>query len=223
MTSGGKDATLALDRCRRQGLEISILANFYDAATERVRFHGVRRQLIGAQAKSLGLDLVQYATSPQDYERAFGDLLCALRGRGIGGVIFGNVHLADVRAWYETRVTAAGLEHLEPLWGDPAVEIAWEVVERGYRAIVVSVNLKERALPFLGREFDADVVTELACTDGLDPCGERGEYHTFAFDGPEFRHPVGFTLGATTEMEGHRILDLIPLNGRLGTLGQPAA
>jgi uncharacterized protein (TIGR00290 family) len=221
MSAGGKDATLALDRARREGLEVTVFASVYDAATGRVPFHHVRRELIAQQAKAFALQLVERAAAPKGFESAFGELLAALRDQGIDGVIFGNVHLADVRAWYEARVTAAGLRHLEPLWGAPGVEIAWEVVERGYRAIIVSVNLREQAVQYLSREFDADVVTELSCTDGIDPCGERGEYHTFVFDGPEFRHPVGFTLGVTSEVEGHRVLDLVPLNGRLGALGHP--
>ena len=93
--------------------------------------------------------------------------------------------------------------------------VAWEVVERGYRALVTSVDLSQRAVEFLGREFDADLVTEISCMDGVDPCGERGEYHTFVFDGPEFAHPVGFTKGQTFDEDGHRFLDLIPFNGHV--------
>jgi diphthamide synthase (EF-2-diphthine--ammonia ligase) len=89
--------------------------------------------------------------------------------------------------------------------------LGWSTSSRS--AVVVSVNLAERATAFLGREFDADLVTQIGVTDGLDACGERGEYHTFVFDGPEFAHPVAFVRGATEEVEGHRFLDLMPLNG----------
>lgn len=219
MTSGGKDATLALDRARRQGLDVTTLACIYDGATDRVRFHGVRQQLIRRQAAALGLTLVTAATSPDPFEPVFTELLVSLKHRGVDGVVFGNVHLADVRGWYEERVTDAGLEHVEPLWGDPGVEIAWEVVERGYRAVIVSVDVARAAAPFLGREFDADVVTELSVIEGLDPCGEQGEYHTYVFDGPEFRYPVGFSIGETLELEGHRCIDLLPGNGRLDRIG----
>jgi diphthamide synthase (EF-2-diphthine--ammonia ligase) len=95
------------------------------------------------------------------------------------------------------------------------------VVERGYRAIVVSVDLARRAMPFLGREFDADLVTDLSTIDDLDPCGEQGEYHTYVFDGPDFRSPVEFTVGETVDIEDHRFIDLVPIAagaeaGRLG-------
>jgi diphthamide synthase (EF-2-diphthine--ammonia ligase) len=90
------------------------------------------------------------------------------------------------------------------------MELAYEVVERGYRAIVVSVDLSRPAAGFLGRELDADLLTEIAITEGLDPCGERGEYHTFVYDGPQFSQPVVVEPGATVEFEGHRFLDLVP-------------
>ncbi len=217
MTSGGKDATIALDRARRSGIDIRYLAAFYDAPTERVRLHGLRREFLETQAAALGLEPVLASVPDSQFDAVFVEVLRDLRQRGVEGIVFGNVHLADVRAWYELRVRNAGLEHVEPLWGDPAVEIAWEVVERGYRALIISVHLDHLAVPYLGREFDADVVTELSCVERLDPCGERGEYHTFVFDGPTFAHPIGFVRGPTREAERHRYLDLIPLNGQSAT------
>jgi uncharacterized protein (TIGR00290 family) len=219
MTSGGKDAVLALDRARRAGREISLLVSLYDGTTSRVRFHELRKQLLELQADALGIESLTVPVPPGGYEPVFNDALRNLRARGLTGIIFGNISLADVRAWYEERVVAAGLEHIEPLWGDPAVEIAWEVVERGFRAIVVSVNLAEGATRFLGREFDADLVTQMSVIDHLDPAGERGEYHTFVFDGPDFAHAVGFTRGQEVEHDGHRYLDLLPPNGSLATTG----
>jgi uncharacterized protein (TIGR00290 family) len=210
MSSSGKDCTLALDRARRRRLDVRWLANVYESNTGRVRFHGVRHQLVSAQARALGLEAVLRTTHPDPFETAFERLLADLAGRGCTGIIFGNIHLQEVRTWYEERVRAMGLEHLELLWGEPAIELLYEVVERGYHGLVVSVNLKERATEFLGRELDADLVTELGITDDLDPCGERGEFHTFIYDGPEFRNPVRFEVGETLEREDHRFLDLIP-------------
>jgi len=215
MTSGGKDATVALDRVRRQGLEVRWYASVIDDASERIPFHGTRWELAARQANALGLETVTARMSAvEPFEVAFVNLLRTLKRQGAAGVVFGNVHLEDVRAWYEERVEAAGLEHVEPLWGEPGVEVGWEVIERGYRAVVVSVMLDQAAVGFLGREFDADTLTEISCIDHLDPCGERGEYHTFVFDGPEFRDPVEFTRGRVVEAEGHRTLDLVPLRIR---------
>jgi len=210
MSSGGRDGTLALDRALRQGLDVRLFANIYEGSTGRVRFHGVRRELIQRQADLLGLELVTAHTTPEDFEPVFLSVLETLRSRGCEGIVFGNIHLADVRAWYEERVRAAGLRHVEPLWGDPPIELVHEVVERGYRALVVSVDLKQGAADFLGRELDADLLTEIGISDNLDPCGERGEYHTLVFDGPGFRDPLAYTAGSTVEKDGHRFIDLIP-------------
>jgi len=208
MSSGGKDGTLAMDRARRSGLDIRYLANIYEGSTGRVRFHGVRHELIARQAEALGLELVSAHTTPDAFEPVFLRTLQALKQRGCDGVVFGNIHLADVRAWYEERVLAAGLDHVEPLWGDTPIELIHEVVERGYRALLVAVDLKQNAAPFLGRELDADLLTEIGITEDLDACGERGEFHTYVFDGPTFKKPIPFTKGPTVEIDGHRFVDL---------------
>ena len=165
--------------------------------------------MVEQQAKSLGLKPIAIQTTESDLDTAFRESLEALKRLNVGGVIFGDISLESVRGWYEERVNAAGLEHIEPNWGEPSIEIAWEVVERGYQAIVVSVNRAQRATKYLGREVDADMVTEIGCTDGIDPCGEHGEYHTFVFDGPAFDHPVDFTIGGKVESDGHRLVELI--------------
>jgi uncharacterized protein (TIGR00290 family) len=210
MSSGGKDCTLALDRARRDGLDVRWMASMYEGNTGRVRFHGVRHELVAAQAEALRLRPVLHHTHPEDFEPAFAGLLSELRALGCTGCLFGNIHLADVRSWYEERVAAAGLAHREPLWGEPAIELLHEFVERGYHALVVSVDTARAAAPFLGRDVDADLLTEIGITDDLDACGERGEYHTFAYDGPEFTRPVGFSRGPTLEREGHQFVDLMP-------------
>jgi uncharacterized protein (TIGR00290 family) len=212
MSSGGKDSTLALDRARRQNFDVKYYVNICDAASQRVRFHGVRRELIDQQARALGLEPLIAEAAQDEFETVFLSLLQQLRDRDVVGVIFGNVQLSDVRWWYEERVLDCGLKHIEPIWGEPTIELAWEVVERGYQALVISVDTKQGASEFLGREFDADLVTELGCTDDLDPCGENGEYHSFVHDGPEFIQSVPFSLGETVEIQGHRFIDLVPAN-----------
>jgi uncharacterized protein (TIGR00290 family) len=210
MSGGGKNATLALDRARRDNMDVAYLVSIYTGVPSRARFHGTPRVLIEQQARSLGLEPIAIDTAMSDLESAFDETLSALHDLGVQGVVFGDISLDSVRAWYEERVIAAGLEHIEPNWGDPSIEIAWEVVERGYQALVVSVNRGQRAAKFLGREFDADLVTEIGCTDAIDPSGERGEYHTFVFDGPAFNGPVGFAVGSAFDFEGNRLVELTP-------------
>src|SRR5690606_37858767 len=175
-----------------------------------VRFHGVRRELIGAQAEALGLELVQASTHPADYGAVFERLMDELRARRVGGIILGNIHLTDIRSWYEDRLIRRGLAHVEPLWGDSPAALLDEFLYRGYRTRIVSVNLELGCSEWLGRELDAALVAELARTPGVDVAGERGEYHTFVFDGPLFRRPVETVPGPTFEIDGHSVLELRP-------------
>lgn len=209
MGCGGKNSTLALDRARRNHVDVAYLMTVYGGTQDRARFHGTQRLLVERYANSLGLEPIAIQTSGYDLGTAFEEQLGALAGLGVHGVIFGDINLESVRSWYEERVKAAGLDHVEPNWGGPSIEVAWEVVERGYQALVVSVNRAARSAKLLGREFDADMVTEIGCMDAIDPSGERGEYHTFVFDGPSFESPVEYSVGEEFENEGHRVIDLI--------------
>lgn len=206
--SGGKDSTLALDRAWRQGLPVRFLFNTYDGRTDRVRFHGVRRELIAAQARALGLDVIQIPTYPDRFESAFLSGLDTLARRGVDTVLFGNVHLADVRAWYEERTTARGFRHREPLWGEPPEALVREFIERGHRAVVVSVDLAAAPRDWLGRSLDEALLDEILTAGTVDPCGERGEYHSFSFGGPLFDPQLEIRHGVVREEESHVLLDL---------------
>jgi diphthine-ammonia ligase len=206
--SGGKDSTLALHRARNDGFDVAHLFNIFEGSSGRVRFHGTRSSLIAAQAASIGIPLVQASTHPDDYEIVFERVLDGLQGAGIGGVIFGNLHLADIRAWYEERVTVRGLEHVEPLWLEPGTELLDELVELGYRARIVSVDLKRAPEEWLGKVIDRAFIEEVASRPSIDPSGERGEYHTFVESGPLFTYPLSTRFGERVEMEGHALLDM---------------
>ena len=210
MSSGGKDSTLALDRARRQNLDVRCLVNIYDGPSGRVAFHGTRQALIADQAAACKLEYLSAATDPDNpYESVFLKTLRDLKDRGISGVIFGNIHLADVREWYETRVRDAGLDHVEPLWGDSPHLLLDEVVHRGFSGIVVSVDLQQGAADLLGRAIDKEFVTAVRNLADIDPCGERGEYHSFVYDGPTFTRPVSVEPGEIRTERNHRLLDLI--------------
>lgn len=206
--SGGKDAMLALHRARQQGYDVTHLFSIYEGNTGRTRFHGVRTELLEAQARALGLPLVMDATHPDDYEAVHRRLLEQLIDRDVGGVIYGNIHLDDIRQWFEERSERLGLEHVEPLWGDPPAQLVREFLTAGYRTLVVSVDLDRGDPAWLGRELAGPLVDEMLHNPEVDPCGERGEYHTFVWDGPLLSEPVDFRTGETFEREGHRILDL---------------
>jgi diphthine-ammonia ligase len=205
--SGGKDSLLALDRARQGGLEVSHLVNIYEGSSGRVRFHGVHKDAVGAQAKALGIDLLQKRTHPETFEQAFQSAMEDLKSLGVGGIVFGNIHLADIRAWYEQRTTAMGFRHVEPLWGDSPSALIREFVERGHRGRIVSVYLTCGRREWIGKELSQDLILELERDGSTDVCGERGEYHSFAFGGPLFQTPLVMHHESQLEIEGHLILD----------------
>lgn len=209
MWSGGKDSALALDRARRTGLEIGCLVNFHDPATRRVRFHATRVELIEAQAAAAGLPLRALAVPWDEFDVALRAELARLRQGGFTGVVLGDVHLADVRAWYEDRVTAAGLEHVEPLWGEEPARLVAEFVDSGGRAVITCCQESSLPAGWLGRLIDETFPADIAPT-GVDPCGERGEYHSFAFTGPAFARPVRWRAGERRTENGFVQLDLLP-------------
>jgi uncharacterized protein (TIGR00290 family) len=207
--SGGKDSALALARARRCGLEVRRLLTLYDPDTERVRFHATRLAMLEAQAASAGVDLRAVPASWEEMDERLRAELDGLRGEGFTGVVLGNIHLADVRAWYEERVRGAGLEHVEPLWGEPPAALLAEFVEAGGRAVLTCIELARLDETWLGRVIDGDFVRDIADLP-VDPCGEGGEYHSFAFAGPAFRRPVLWAPGPRRNDGRFAQLDLVP-------------
>jgi len=208
MWSGGKDSALAAHRARRDGLEIACLVNFYDEETGRVRFHATRTELIAAQAEAIGVPLVQRGTTWPGFEPVFRETLDALRREGIEGVVFGDIHLADVRAWYEARVRAAGLAHVEPLWAEEPRDLLAEFVAGGGRAVVTCCESEKLDESWLGRIIDERFVRDIASIP-IDPCGENGEYHSFAFASPLFARAVPHALGERRSDGRFAQLDLL--------------
>ena len=209
MWSGGKDSALALYRARRAGIEVARLISFYDSATGRVRFHATRLEMLQAQASAMGVPLRAIATSWPDMESALRVELASLRDEGFAGVVLGDIHLADVRAWYEERVVAAGLEHVEPIWGEPPPALLDEFISTGGRAVLTCVDRARLDEGFLGRVIDETFAADIGVT-GVDVCGENGEFHSFAFAGPVFESPVGWVAGERREEGGFAQLDLTP-------------
>lgn len=194
MWSGGKDSAMALDRARRKGLEVTLLLSFYDSATARVRFHGTPIELLQAQAAAIGIGWRGIASTWAEMDARFQHELSLVRAEGFTGVVLGDIHLADVRAWYEERVATAGLQHVEPLWGESPTHLLREFVLGGGRAVVTFVDLAKLDESWLGRAIDPTFAAEIE-NAGVDACGENGEYHSFAFDGPVFNRAVDWAAG----------------------------
>jgi uncharacterized protein (TIGR00290 family) len=194
MWSGGKDSALALWRARRRGLEVRWLVTAFDDASQRVRFHATPIASIARQADGAGASLVRVPTQWESFDASLAEAFAALSRDGCSGVVFGDIHLADVRAWYEDRTRRAGLEHVEPLWGEPPASLLAEFVAIGGRAVLTCVETAKLDASWLGRTIDEDFVRDIART-GIDPCGENGEYHSFAYAGPFFTRPVPWAFG----------------------------
>jgi uncharacterized protein (TIGR00290 family) len=209
MWSGGKDSALALQRATAAGMHVTRLINFHDPVTGRVRFHATRVNMIQAQADAAGIELRAIGTSWPEMDTRLAAELGALRSEGFAGLVFGDIHLADVRAWFEDRVRAAGLEHVEPIWGEAPTQLVREFVRTGGRAVITCVDLSRLDSSWLGRIIDERFLADIAATQA-DPCGENGEYHSFAFRGPAFTHPVGWMPGETRSESGFSQLDVLP-------------
>jgi uncharacterized protein (TIGR00290 family) len=213
--SGGKDSALALFHARQNHPDIQIikLVTCVSQAFDRVSMHGVRRKLIEEQGEALELPVVFVVIPQQDdptcpmahtipgttfppndvYTRTILEAWKQLKDEGIEVVVFGDIFLEDLRAFRDRLLIIAGLEGCYPLWGRDTTELYDEFTALGFRGITVCVDAKRLSAEHCGRFLTPAFRDSLA--DGVDPCGERGEYHSFTFDGPLFRQPVSFRVG----------------------------
>jgi uncharacterized protein (TIGR00290 family) len=214
--SGGKDSALALHRLRAdQRFEVTGLMTTTNSEHDRVSIHGVRRALLHQQAASIGLPLqeIQLAagSSNELYQAAWKDALAALPPpmREARRIAFGDVFLEDVRQYREALAQEQGYGTVFPLWGESTRDLAEEVFHTGIAATLVCVDLEFLPQDFAGRAYDRDFVAVLPA--GTDSCGERGEFHTFVSNGPEYTERIEFSLGETVVRDGRfAFRDLIP-------------
>lgn len=205
--SSGKDSALMLAALREDPcLEPVALLTTVTAGYDRVSIHGVRRDLLAAQARAIGLPLhemwLEPASSNAAYEAALEGALSQLRDRypGVRHIAYGDLFLEDVRRYREARLAALGWEGVFPLWGQPTKALAQSFVDRGFEARLVCVDTTTLSASFSGRAYDAALLAELP--PNVDPCGEGGEFHTFASYGPGFAAPVEYEVGEVVMREG---------------------
>jgi diphthine-ammonia ligase len=208
MWSGGKDSALALWRARQHGLQVDWLVNIYDRATERVRFHATPIDAIARQAAAVGVPLISVPTDWATFDASLRETYAALAEEGCRGMVFGDIHLADVRGWYEERTRAAGFDHVEPLWGEPPGALLSEFVAIGGRAVLTCVETAKLDASWLGRVIDGCFVRDITAL-AVDPCGENGEYHSFAYRGPFFKTAVPWRAGERRDDGRFAQLDVV--------------
>jgi uncharacterized protein (TIGR00290 family) len=211
--SSGKDSAWALHLLRAAGeVEVVGLLTTVNQVHDRVAMHAVRSALLRAQAEAAGLPLrtvpIPSPCTNAEYEAAMERTLAEARDDGITAVAFGDLFLEDVRRYREERMAGTGLRPLFPLWGLRTDGLARRMIAGGLRARLTCVDPRHLSPAFAGREFDAALLADLP--PAVDPCGERGEFHSFAYAGPMFRRPVAVRAGEVVERDGFVFADLLP-------------
>jgi len=214
--SGGKDSALALAAlCDDPRHEVVALMTSVTRDYDRISIHGVRRVLLDAQVTSAGLPLIEITLTPQcsneAYETAFLDAVERMRVAhpGVETIAFGDLFLEDVRAYRESLLQRGGVKGLYPLWGRDTRQLAREFVANGFVAHLACVDTTQLEARFAGRRFDAELLAELPAA--VDPCGERGEFHTFVSAGPIFAQPIDVSCGEVVLRDGRfAYCDIVP-------------
>jgi len=211
--SSGKDSAWALHRLRQQDdIEVAGLFTTVNAEFRRVAMHAVRLELLELQAAAIGLPLhvlnIPYPCSNRQYEAVMKDFVERSRENRVRCMAFGDLFLRDIRNYREEKLKETGITPIFPIWEIPTHELARRMISEGLRAYITCVDPKKMPPRFAGREFGPSLLEELP--DSVDPCGENGEFHTFAVDGPMFNHPVGIRVGERIERDGFVFADLHP-------------
>ena len=211
--SSGKDSAWMLHVLRQQyGEQVTGLLTTLNEAFDRVAMHAVRRTLLQAQAGAAGLPLhavdLPWPCSNQEYERRMAVAVASLTAAGCTHVAFGDLFLEDVRRYREERLAGSGLTPLFPLWKTKSTaDLAAEMVGGGRRAYLTCVYPNKLDSAFAGRAFDASLLADLPAS--VDPCGENGEFHSFACEGPMFSRPIAVTVGEVVDRDGFVFADLL--------------
>ncbi len=210
--SSGKDSAWALHVLRRQDeFEITGLITTINSAFDRVAMHSTRRALVEMQTQAAGLPLtaipLPWPCSNREYESIMDDVCARAVSQGVTAIAFGDLFLADIRAYRERQLKNTGLEPLFPLWKIPTAELARDMIRAGLRAKLVCVDPAKLAAEFSGRDFDSRLLADLPA--GVDPCGENGEFHSFVYAGPMFKREIPVVAGERVERDGFWFCDVM--------------
>jgi uncharacterized protein (TIGR00290 family) len=187
--SGGKDSCFACYKAKNAGHEILALFNFTDAENKNSSSHGLPAELIVKQAELIGIPLMQKPMPKERYEAEFKVLISDWKKKeGIEGIVFGDIYLQEHKEWIDRVCRELKVEPILPLWEKNTKELLLEMINSGFKAIVVTTNPNLLGKEWLGRRIDKKFIEELKV--GIDPCGEKGEFHTLVVDGPMFSKPI---------------------------------
>lgn len=213
--SSGKDSAWALHVLRQQSdVEVVGLLTTFNAAADRVAMHAVRRVLVEAQAAAAGLPLwpvfLPWPCSNAEYESLMTGAMLKAREAGITHIAFGDMFLEDVRDYRVRHLDGTGIEPMFPLWSSPseAAMLVKQMLDAGLQAVLTCVDPKQLDRTFVGRRYDHNLLSEIP--PNVDPCGERGEFHTFCHAGPMFAAEIAVQVGEIITRDGFYFADLIP-------------
>jgi len=210
--SSGKDSAFALHEIRRSGeFDVVGALTTVTATFERVSIHGVRREVLLAQLDAAGLPPrivpIPYPCPNETYEARMGEAVAQAVQDGITHIIFGDLYLADIRCYREQKLAGTGITPVFPLWQRPTLSLAHAMIASGLEAYLATVDLKYLPAEFAGRKFDSALLADLP--DGVDPCGENGEFHTCVVAGPIFSRRIAVMTGERVERDGYAYCDLV--------------
>jgi uncharacterized protein (TIGR00290 family) len=210
--SSGKDSAFALHEVRRAGeFEVVGALTTVTETFERVSIHGVRQEILHAQLDAAGLPPrivpIPYPCPNVAYEARMGEAVAKAAAEGITHIIFGDLFLADIRAYREQKLAGTGITPIFPLWERPTASLAQAMISSGMEAYLATVDLKKLPVEFAGRRFDQQLLADLP--EGVDPCGENGEFHTCVVAGPIFSRRISVVTGERVERDGYGYCDLV--------------
>ncbi len=210
--SSGKDSAWTLHLLRQGGIRVDALLTTVNEAADRVAMHGVRRTLLEAQAEAIGIPVweipLPWPCTNEDYESRMAGAGRRAVAEGFDTIAFGDLFLRDVRGYREKQLAGCGLTPIFPLWDIPTARLARDMIAGGLRARLSCIDSRQLDPAFAGREFDEALLGDLP--EGVDPCGENGEFHSFVYDGPMFRAPLAIEAGEIRDAGGFIYTDLIP-------------
>ncbi|MEO1949383.1 ATP-binding protein [Thioclava sp.] len=211
--SSGKDCAMALHACRTEGhADVVALLSTTNEAFDRVAMHGTRNELLRRQAEAAGLPLIEvplpWPCSNADYEARMASAMDQVKALGVETMVFGDLFLEDVRDYRIEKLKPLGVEAIFPLWQRPTDRLAREMIAAGFVTHLVTVDPSKLDPSFAGRRFDESLLADLP--EGVDPCGENGEFHTAVSAGPIFDAPIPVRVGETVMRDGFAYADLIP-------------
>ena len=218
--SSGKDCAWALHLLRQQSdIHVAALLTTFNQAADRVAMHAVRRALVETQAERLGLPLwaidLPWPCNNEQYREIMAGVIQRAILEGFHAIAFGDLFLDDIRGYRESQLSGTGMEPLFPVWKIPTLELAHQMLAAGVRAKVTCIDPTKLDPSFAGREYDEAFLQDLP--PGIDPCGERGEFHTFVYAGPLFRQPIDVISGEVVTRDGFVFADVLPVKVLLPT------